>query len=121
MLFAALVLDREPLHWGQFIGAANLWCQNAGTVAALGVGIWALACFLQRRPPFVLLLSDAPRRLVTPLASLLAGLATISFLGFLVVGGIGLVGTYSPNRRGWMPNAGQGNLTVGDYILSASG
>src|SRR5947209_1390664 len=121
MLFAALVLDREPLQWGQSIGAANLWCQNAGAVAALGVGVWALACFLQRRPPFVLLLADAPRRLVTPLATLLAVLATVSFVGFLVVGGIGLVGTYSPARRGWMPNAGQGQLTPGDYILTVSG
>ena len=123
MLFAALILDREPLQWAQFIGAANLWCQNAGAVAALGVGIWALACFLQRRPPFVLLLADAPRPLVKPLATLLAVLATISLLGFLAIGVIGLLGTYSPAlaRNIGMPSAGQGRLTIGDYILSASG
>lgn len=121
MLFAALILDREPLQWAQFVGAANLWCQNAGAVAAVGVGIWILASFLQRGRPFIALMADAPPRLVKPLASLLALLATLSLLGFLVVGGIGVLGTYSAARRNWIPNAGRGQLTIGDYILSTSG
>ncbi len=100
MLFAsALILDREPLQWGQFSGAANLWCQNAGAVAAVGLGIWVLANFLQRRRPFATLLADAPRQLIHPLSALLAVLAALSLAGFVMVGGIGLVGAYSPGRR----------------------
>ncbi len=63
MLFAVgLVLEREPLQWGQFVGAANLWLQNAGAVAAVGLSIWVLASLLQRGRPFVQLLADAPGR-----------------------------------------------------------
>jgi hypothetical protein len=123
MLFAVgLVLDREPLQWGQFFSAANLWLQNAGAVAALGLGIWVLASMLQRGKPFAALVTDAPRRLAKPLASLLGLLATASFLGFLVMAAIAIVGGLDPRRGAWLPRAGRGErLSQGDYILSISG
>jgi hypothetical protein len=107
----------------QFVGAANLWCQNAGAVAAVGVAIWVIACYLQRRPPFRLLLADAPPSLVGSLSSVLALLATVAFAGFVTVAVIAVLGAYSPSRvRLWLPHAGRGGtLTYGDYIFSVSG
>lgn len=128
MLFAALVLPREPLQWGQFFGAANLWIQNAGAVAALALAIWVLAHFLQRGQPFGALVADAPHRLRGPLATLVSALACISFIGFGAVLSIGLGGVLGATRMvQWMPRAGQEmsgeapTLSAGDYVLSLSG
>jgi len=123
MLFAALILPREPLQWTQLVSAIHLWLQNAGAVAALGLGIWLLAQFLQRRQPFADALTDVPRPLAGPLSNLLTGLACLSLVGFLLVVGLGIVASFSPLRLGrYLPTAGrEANLTVGDYILSASG
>jgi ABC-type transport system involved in multi-copper enzyme maturation permease subunit len=123
MLFAVgLILEREPLQWNQFLGAANLWLQNAGLIAAIGLGIWVLASMVQRGKPFAALVSDAPPRLRGPLASLVGLLALVSLLGFVVMAGVGIVGGIDPRRGAWMPRAGQGDrLTTGDYIFSISG
>ncbi len=124
MLFAAgLVLEREPLQWGQFIGAANLWVQNAGAVAAFGLAIWVLAHLARRGRPFVALVADAPRSIAGPLAMLAAVLATLSFLGYLIVGLVGLGGLLgAPGVAALMPRAGRApTLSAGDYLLSASG
>jgi hypothetical protein len=124
MLFAAgLILDREPLQWGQFFGAANLWLQNAGGVAALGVGIWLVAQLLQRGRSFTDLLVDAPANLRRPLASVLPLLAGVSLLGYLVIGVISLGGlARNPALAQLMPRAGRApTLSAGDYILSLSG
>src|SRR5207237_2174676 len=107
MLFAALVLPREPLQWVQLAGAIHLWLQNAGAVAALGLGIWLLAQFLRRRQPFADVLTDVPRPLAGYLANLLTGLACLSFIGFLLIAGLGIVSSLSPLRIArFLPVAG---------------
>jgi len=130
MLFAALVLDREPLQWGQLFTAANLWVQNAGSIVAVPLGIWLLVQMLNRNRPFAAMLSDAPPSWVGPLSMQMTLMAALSFLGFLAVGLIGLGAILSPRAMAdWIPQAGRimppGSppppLTVGDYILSASG
>jgi hypothetical protein len=123
MLFAALVLEREPLQWGQFTGAASLWVQNAGSIAAIGLGIWVLANVLQRRKPFRVLLADSPRSVARPLSGVLALLTTLSFLAFAAVAVIAIGNMYDMRAvRNWVPVAGRGlPLSRGDYLLSAAG
>jgi hypothetical protein len=122
MLFAALILEREPLQWTQLMSASHLWLQNAGAVAGLGLAIWVFANLLHRQKPFVNLLADAPRPLVRPLSRVLALLTTVSLLGFLAAGFIALSGSYGARgMERWLPRAGRDELTRGDYILSAAG
>jgi ABC-type transport system involved in multi-copper enzyme maturation permease subunit len=123
MLFAGLVLEREPLQWAQLIGAGLLWVQNAGSVAAFGLGIWLLAQTLQRGQPMAGLLSDAPRSVARPLSKVLTFVAWVSFLGFLSIGMISFISVYSPAfKEKWMPAAGRlPRLTYGDTILGLSG
>jgi len=129
MLFAVgLVLDREPLQWGQFFGAAVLWVQNAGSVAALPLAIWLVVQTLNRSRPFTALLADAPRSLFGPLSAVLTLLSGISLLGYAAVGIIGLGGVFGASAMARLtPRAGQAvppgvpPLSVGDYVLGGSG
>jgi hypothetical protein len=130
MLFAAgLVLEREPLQWSQLFVAVNLWLQNAGSVAAVGLAFWMLLQMVQRRSAFGTLLADAPRSMAG-LSTLMLLLACLSFIGYLAVGLIGLGGVLGASAMmRWMPLAGHPvppgvppfPLTVGDYVLSVSG
>lgn len=53
MIFAAgLVLEREPLQWGEFPAATVDWVKTAGIVSAIGLAIWLLA-YLLRHPRFL--------------------------------------------------------------------
>src|SRR5262249_27034063 len=113
---------REPMQWGQLAGAAHLWVQNVGAVAALGLALWMLAYMLQRRRLFVHLLADLPRPVARPLAMLLSTMAWLSFVGYLLGGLIALGGIYGAPVANWLPRAGRTpTLSRGDYLLSASG
>jgi hypothetical protein len=48
MIFASLVLEREPITWAQFPAAVAAWLQDAGVLAALVLLIWCVAYVLQR-------------------------------------------------------------------------
>src|SRR5579864_3839495 len=94
MLFAALILDREPLQWAQFLPAVMLWLQNAGSVAAVGVALWLLVQVAQRARPFAIMLADAPRALVPVLSLVMTVLTLAAFGGYVVVGLLGPLGLF---------------------------
>jgi hypothetical protein len=48
MIFASLVLDREPMQWSEFPTALATWLQDAGSLSAVALFIWCLAYLLQR-------------------------------------------------------------------------
>ncbi len=48
MIFASLVIEREPLTWAQLPGAVATWLQDAGTLSALVLLIWCVAYLIQR-------------------------------------------------------------------------
>jgi hypothetical protein len=122
MIFAALVLPREPLQWGQFYGAVHLWLQNAGAIAALALGIWLLAQLLRRGKPFADLLADAPASLAGSLSAVLSLLVGVAFLGYLAAAIMGLASALGARSiAALLPRAGRDTLTVGDYVLSVSG
>jgi ABC-type transport system involved in multi-copper enzyme maturation permease subunit len=50
MMFASLVLEREPLRWADLPGALITWVQDAGMVAALALFIWAIVTILRLTP-----------------------------------------------------------------------
>src|ERR1043166_5201646 len=100
MLYAALVLPREPLQWAGFVSAIHLWLQNAGAVAAFGLGVWLLAQFLQRQRPFGDALNDLPPKIAGPLANVLTGLALLGILGYVFIGTVGIFGSLSPRVLG---------------------
>jgi ABC-type transport system involved in multi-copper enzyme maturation permease subunit len=43
MVYASLVLEREPLRWEDMPSALAHWVQDAGIVAALGLTVWLIA------------------------------------------------------------------------------
>lgn len=51
MIFASLETEREPPRWAEFSDYLLVWVQNAGTVAAFALAIWALAYVLGQRTP----------------------------------------------------------------------
>src|SRR5260370_8823001 len=83
MLFASLVIEREPLEWSRLPDAISGWLQNAGGVSALAIMLVLIAHALQRdprelnfwdlSPPWRPLLSDL-KASVTP-----RGLGYLSF------------------------------------------
>lgn len=48
MMFASLVIEREPLQLQDLPVAVVFWIQDAGIVAAIGLAIWAIAFAVQR-------------------------------------------------------------------------
>ena len=126
MLFAAgLVLEREPLQWSQLFVAVNLWLQNAGSVAAVGLAFWLLLQMALRRPAFGVLLADAPRA-KAGLSTVMLLLTCLSFVGYGAIGLIGMAGVLGASMMmNWMPLAGRPvppgmppfPLTAGDYVL----
>jgi ABC-type transport system involved in multi-copper enzyme maturation permease subunit len=48
MIFASLVIEREPTTWAQFPAAVAAWLQDAGSLSALALLIWCLAYVIQR-------------------------------------------------------------------------
>lgn len=122
MIFAsALVLDREPLTWADLPGAVQIWVQNAGAVAALGLAIWVLAQTLQRRR-----ILGAPGVRAAPSSGMLT---TVFVLGTLVsIGGyllVLLMGVGFMLGLGflgaWLPSGSLRTRTAGDILLTASG
>jgi hypothetical protein len=114
MIFATgLVLDREPLQWWMLPYVVLDWVQTAGAFAALGVFLWFIVRYLQReRTPFT----------SVELSPLMMGCILMSWAGaaFVLLCWLG-------SRMGlsfmddWLPRWGQGSLSIGDIVLTASG
>jgi ABC-type transport system involved in multi-copper enzyme maturation permease subunit len=48
MIFASLVIEREPTTWAQLPAAVAAWLQDAGSLSALALFVWCLAYVFQR-------------------------------------------------------------------------
>jgi hypothetical protein len=48
MIFATLVIEREPMTWAQLPAAIGTWLQDAGILSAIVLLIWCVAYVLQR-------------------------------------------------------------------------
>jgi hypothetical protein len=49
MIFASLVIEREPLQWNELGAAVGAWLQDAGGVAALCLVVYLLSRYLSQR------------------------------------------------------------------------
>src|SRR5262245_48469125 len=47
MLFAAFVIEREPLNWRHLPAVLHLWMQTAGMVAAVCLLVWIVVRAIQ--------------------------------------------------------------------------
>lgn len=106
MMFATLILEREPLRWADFPGLVGTWLQNAGGLAALALLIWVLAYSIQRPAGL-----SRGWSLTATLFVLLAVLSALSYVGL-----IGLLVTSPDNSPGMGPH-----FTVGDWLLALGG
>jgi hypothetical protein len=121
MLFASLVIEREPLQWSQLPDAISGWLQNAGGVSALAIMLVLIARALQRDPRELNFWDLSPR--LRPLISVLKGCIIASGLGYLALAlawtadRIGIPGLklFVPRDSAAHPN------TFGDWILTLSG
>ncbi|HYT91278.1 MAG TPA: hypothetical protein VEL76_21370, partial [Gemmataceae bacterium] len=101
MLFASgLILEREPLTWDDLPSALAAWLRDAGYIAAIGLGIWALA-FLIQRPTWARKLRWSPRAIAFTAATVGAGALYVIFTLLLVGQGTITreVETEIPNRK----------------------
>ena len=121
MLFASLVIEREPLQWSRLPDAISGWLQNAGGVSALAILLVLLARALQRNPDELNFWDFSPR--LRRFLPVLKGCVVASFLGYLALAvvwtadRIGIPGLKPlvPRETAIQPN------TIGDWILTLSG
>src|SRR5205823_4479750 len=84
MLFASLIVERDPLEVSDLPAAIASWLRDAGSLAAFGLAIWALAYALQR--------PARPAQRQRPVRTLLfLGLAGASALLYVVFAALLLV------------------------------
>lgn len=121
MLFASLVLEREPVQWSQLPGALMAWCQNAGAVAAFGVALVLLAQTVTRNPNEWIVWNISDR--LRPIYSLLRYFVIAAGIGYAALILLWLGDLFRiPGLRRFLPGAG-GDLayTAGDWILTIAG
>jgi hypothetical protein len=121
MLFASLVMEREPLQWNRLPDAISGWLQNAGGVAALAIMLVLLARALQRDPRELNFWDFSPR--LRPFLSVLKGCVFASGLGYLALAVVWTADRIGiPGLKPLVPRetAAQSN-TMGDWILTLSG
>ncbi len=112
-LFATgFVLERDPLSWADLPGAVRQWVQSAGAVAAIGLLIWSIAWFAQKRRPGQAWLG--PTTLPIPLAFLLYLALSLLYLGHGVLG-LSFLGRWLPVTEPGQPP------TPGDWLHFAAG
>jgi len=119
--FASLVIDREPMTWAQMPDALVSWLQNAGGVAALGVGIVVLAGILSRDTQESPLwnLANAIRPLIG-LLRICVGIAALGYAFLLLVWVGDLAGV--PGLRMLLPRGRmQDQFTIGDWLMTLCG
>jgi hypothetical protein len=121
MLFASLVMDREPMTWAQMPAAIAMWLQNAGGVAAFGVALVVIAGSLSRDTQESPLwnLSQAIR----PLMGALKTCVFIAGAGYLVLM-LAWLGNLMriPRLEFLVPHTAPGQtLNAGDYLMSICG
>lgn len=114
MLFAALVIDKEPMKWADVPAALRDWAQTAGVIAALGIVIWSINWVANNRRKGIWP-KDNRGWTFLALAGLSAALFALLGLTFL---GRGI------NIRALAQMAPSGNPaqpTVGDWIFTLAG
>ncbi len=121
MVFATLVIEREPLHVSEFLAAFIVWVQNAGGVASLALAVWAIAILLQRLKVSVPLFSDRTEKIL-PTSDLFVYGALFCFTGYLVVVFLSIAAGNSPGLMRFVPRANfEQPLTLGDHVMTACG
>ncbi len=116
MMFASLILEREPLQLELLPVALLVWLRDAGIIAAFGLAIWGLAFAIQR-PAWARAKLWTPRRVAfATLAGLAAGLYVIFIL---------LLFTQSPPSRAAGALGARGPVTAysvaQNLVLTAAG
>lgn len=121
MLFASLVMEREPLHWSRLPDAISGWLQNAGGVAALAVMLVLIARAMHRDPRELIFWDLSPR--LRPLLPVLKGCIIASGLGYLALALLWTANRIGiPGLTSFMPrDAAAPSNTIGDWILTLSG
>jgi hypothetical protein len=121
MIFATLVLEREPLQVGEFLAALIVWVQNAGGVASLALAVWAIAILLQRLKVSVPLFSDRTEKIL-PTSDLFVYGSLFCFVGYLAIVFLSIASGESAGLSRFVPRTNfEQPLTVGDYIMTACG
>src|SRR6516162_5840501 len=121
MLFASLVIEREPLQWSRLPDAISGWLQNAGGVSALAIMLVLIARALQRDPRELNFWDLSPRW--RPVLSVLKGCVIAAGLGYLTLALVWSADRIGiPGLKQFVPrdSAAQSN-TIGDWILTLSG
>lgn len=95
MIFAALVIEREPLKWADLPIALVLWLQDAGGFAAAGILVWLLYYWLRR--PAVTPVSDRPMLRNFVITAMVA-----SLLAYLAAGAVALLASPPTPQSGGM-------------------
>lgn len=119
MLFATLILEREPMQLADLPQAVMNWLQSAGALASLGLFLFFL---IKGRGRFAEMFRSEGRKTEARAASLGTLLTVLSWFGFAVLGvmfaaswiGIGSVANA-------LPGSGGVQATLGDYIFAAAG
>jgi hypothetical protein len=110
MIFASLILEREPSRWTDVPAMLALWTQNVGALAALGALLWFIVTLTQH--------GGEKRRIPIVLPALIA--LGAAWLGFFIVGAMFVL--YWLGAEGLGPHLPQfGLITLGDYLLTAAG
>ncbi len=121
MIFATLVLEREPLQTAEFLAALIVWVQNVGGVASLALAIWAIAILLQRMKVSVPLFSDRTEK-VLPTSDLFVYGSLFCFVGYLAILFLSIAAGSSAGLTRFVPRLSFDQpLSIGDYVMTVCG
>lgn len=90
-LFGILVVEREPIRFEHLPGQLQLWLQDVGGFAAIGLILWVLTAKLSARPDA----SDASGRRVTGFMMLMLNLSVFLYAAYAAVAVVGAMNNES--------------------------
>jgi hypothetical protein len=117
MLFATLVIEREPTRLADLLPVLFTWLQSVGAIASLGLAIFFAVNL--RRGRLVDATPTVSRRMGSFLARFGAG---ASFVGLLVVFTAVMLDWFgSRAARPFRPGSNPNGFSIGDYVLAGAG
>src|SRR5947209_7754931 len=107
MIFAALVLERDPMRWQDLPAYLISWIQNAGGFAALGLLVWLVVRWVRPAVPSAQAPISPFQRILFVLCLLGALVSYLALLGLKVPEMLASMapagGEKTPNPEGFMP------------------
>src|SRR4051812_3708685 len=116
MMFASLILDRDPMSLADLPRALINWIQIVGVIAAIALLIHGLVGVLAHRKVY------GARERQSGFAKYVVLVRSLALIYFMLLAGISLLSWLGmPFTNQFLPSGGRGPLRIGDYLFTLIG